>query len=665
MQHKLYIDGIRGIAVLAVIFFHANYNLFKGGFLGVDIFFVLSGFLIIASIGSHIDREKFSFLKYYKKRFLRIVPAAVATLLIVLAFGLLVLFPEELINLYKNIYYILTIKSNVLAAESIDYFGIGVEFKPLVHYWSLSIELQFYIFFPLFIYLFLKYKYEKILLFLLISTLFLSMTYATFNDTLSSNEKYFSTYMRLWEFALGSITFLVWKQYNNIINRDSIYIKYLPFIGIFLIGTSLILYDKTFDVPSITTFIPAFGVSLMLLFSNDHTGIGKLLAFYPLRKLGVISYSLYLIHQPIFVFYRIIRDRDFYFYESILLIILTFVLGYLLWRFVEKPFQDTKQKYVNYKILFIILIGISLIFLSHRDMNKKPSDYILKDNIKQYLSFRYDNNPRLKECRIDNKIIIPENACKYGDPSQFATIVLWGDSHMDQIAMPLSKELTKWNYTSVEFSVSGCPPITNVDIVDKNRMCYQNSKIILDYIVNNDIYTDVVLFAYWTNYALKNRITTKDGQFVSLKTLKKHFKHTIEALHKKGKRIHIIYPVPQMDVNPPFHKARLEKIFGNNNAIIKLSKEDYDKQSYKAITLLDTIPKEYNVHKIYISELLKEDDFYIANNKQTIFYRDDNHLSTQGGGSKVSEDISNSIRKFIADSVKGENDKITNQNGDY
>lgn len=371
MQHKLYIDGIRGIAVLAVIFFHANYSLFKGGFLGVDIFFVLSGFLIIASISNNIDREKFSFLKYYKKRFLRIIPAAIVTLLIVLAFGLLVLFPEELISLCKNIYYVLTIKSNILAARSIDYFGIGVKFNPLVHYWSLSIELQFYIFFPLLIYLFLKYEHEKILLFLLILTLLVSITYATFNDTLSSNEKYFSTYTRLWEFALGSITFLVWKQYNDFIDRKSKYIKYLPFIGIFLIGTSLMVFDKTYNVPGVSTFIPAFGVSLILLFSNDHTCVGKFLAFYPLRKLGVISYSLYLVHQPIFAFYRIIRDRDFYFYESSLLIIITFMIGYLLWKFVEKPFQDIKQEYINYKMLFIILFGISLAFLSNNKMNKK------------------------------------------------------------------------------------------------------------------------------------------------------------------------------------------------------------------------------------------------------------------------------------------------------
>jgi len=660
MQHKLYIDGIRGIAVLAVIFFHANYELFQGGFLGVDIFFVLSGFLIIASIDKHIEIDKFSFLGYYKRRFLRIVPAALVVLLVVLIIGWMVMFPEELINLYKNIYYILTIKSNVLASESIDYFGIGVGFKPLVHYWSLSIEFQFYIFFPIFIYLFIKYKYDKILFFLLILILLSSISYATFASHISANEIYFSTFSRLWEFAFGALIFLILKKYEHNIRNSEIYLKYLPILGLTIIVISFEIFNNSYNVPGLKTLIPAFGVSLILLFAQDSIGIGKLLTFRPLVKIGIISYSLYLVHQPIFAFYRIMQDRNFYFYESIILIVITFILGYLLWRFVEKPFQTIQGRYANYKIIIFVVIIISLAILSYIQMNKKISDYTISNNIKKYLSFRYDNNPRLKECRIDNKIIVPSQACEYGDKSKFATIALWGDSHMDQIAMPLSNELNKLNYKTAEFSIAGCPPILGVNVLSKRRKCYENSKIVLNYIIHNKKYTDVVLFAYWIYYVKNGNLIDSNGNIINKRKLKKYFNDAIEKLHNAGKRIHIIYPTPRMPVNPPFHKARLEKIWRNNDVIIKLPQKEYVKQSSEAKELLDSVPENYNINKIYISELLKDGNFYIANNKNTVFYRDDNHLSTYGGGEKVSKYIAYQIKKFIDIQKKKLNNKGAN-----
>ena len=225
MQHKSYIEGLRGIAVLSVIFFHLNHNFFHGGYLGVDIFFVLSGFLITHSISNRIDNENFHFIEYYKKRFFRIAPTALIVILITATLGYILFFPEELINLYTHIYSILTITSNVLASKTIDYFGIGVNYQPLVHYWSLSIEIQFYIIFPLVVFLFIKYNHKRILLLIQLLFTFLSITIISLYSDLTTHEQYFSTYMRLWEFSIGSIAFLILDIYGNKINNKHFYNK--------------------------------------------------------------------------------------------------------------------------------------------------------------------------------------------------------------------------------------------------------------------------------------------------------------------------------------------------------------------------------------------------------------------------------------------------------
>lgn len=648
MQHNSYIDGIRGIAVLSVMFFHANYNFFKGGFLGVDIFFVLSGFLILASIVNGIDNNQFSFMKFYNKRFFRIVPAALFTLLIVLLLGLMILLPEELENLSKNIFSVFFLNSNILAANSIDYFGIGVEFMPIIHYWSLSIELQFYIFSPFFVYLFLKNRNEKLLLIFLLIVLIVSITYASLPNGISNNEKYFSSFMRLWEFALGASTFMVVRLFNNHISNINLEVKnLLLFLAIMLILISFVVFDNSFNVPGIATLIPTIGVSLLLMLTNDKSIIGKILSFYPLKFIGIISFSVYLVHQPVFAFYRIINDKDFEFIESLFLIILVIIISILSWSLIEKPFQSNRKEFKNMKFIIIALLMVVLVLISYKGMHKDLPQFNLNKNVEKHLFFRYDNNPMIKECRIDNKIINPEKACAYGDSNNNTEIAFWGDSHLDQIAMPLAEEFNKYGHKVTQFTVAGCPPILNVDLKNNTRECNKNSEIILKYLVKNDRIKDVIIFSYW-NYYIKDDVLVYADSYATKKqySLEESFRKTIGLLINSGKRVHVIYSAPQMKVNPPLHKARLEKLFlAQNNDIIRISELEFITQSSKSRNFLDNSLKEFTLNKIYISNFFKEKEFYIANDDNIIFYRDDNHLSLTGGY-KISNRIVKNVLEY-------------------
>ncbi|RUM33469.1 MAG: hypothetical protein DSY58_09165 [Desulfobulbus sp.] len=346
-------------------------------------------------------------------------------------------------------------------------------------------------------------------------------------------------------------------------------------------------------------------------------------------------------------------DRDLLYYESFMLILIISLLGYLLWKYIEKPFQYITNKYGYILIFFVSLL---LFTTATYQKSRKIEDFQLNKTIKRYLSYRYDNNPKGKICRTSNQIIKPDEACTYlennnTDPS----IVLWGDSHMDQIALPLSNELNSYGYSVVEFTVAGCPPLANIDVPLKVRKCYNNNLIIMDHIIKDTKYKDIILFAYWNYYIQNNHIELKID-----KTFEEILGITIEKLQKNGKRVHIIYPTPKMFVNPPFHKARLEKILPDNNITIRLSQEDYKKQSLKIIQILDNNYNKYHFNKINLSKYLFSNDFYVANNQDVVFYRDDNHLSTRGGGRLVAKGIAKQILKGIQREPKSKNYKIYN-----
>lgn len=639
-SYKSYIEGLRGIAVLSVIFFHAGYSFMPGGYLGVDIFFVLSGFLILQTLSHRINNKSSSFIDYYKKRVLRIIPAAFFVILMVFFIGSILFFPEELSNLYNNIYFNLIGQSNVLASKGVDYFGLKVSYQPLIHYWSLSVELQFYIFFPLIIYIFLKNHYEAFLLKLF--TLFIVISiFIILNIEITNSEKYFSTWLRLWEFILGSSAFLILKLYEAKINSCK-YNHFFSSLGLFVLVISLFIFDDSYMILGINTIIPTVGVFLILLFTREAFYTSKLLSSSLLKKTGIISYSLYLVHQPVFVFYRTIIDSDFSLFESLFLIGIVFILGYFLWKCIEYPLQKKGKNFIL--VLIFILWGISYLFICNIK-DKKLNEYTVNDRINKYLFYRYNNNPRIKECRVSNKIINPSNACVYGDKTETKNIVLWGDSHIDQIAFELSKELNKQGYNVIELSVAGCPPIIDIDLKNKARKCYQNSKVIFDYILSHNEYKDIVIFAYWNYYVNEKQIVysknSVDGNLTS-ELLK-----TLEQLDKKDKRIHLIYPIAEMKVNPPFHKARLEKILPYNNITISIKEEDYNRNVYNAIRMLDNVTARINVNKIHISNYFKINDSYIANKGDVVYYRDSNHLSSTGGGKHVSSGIARKIIDYI------------------
>ena len=622
-SYRKEIYGLRGIAVLAVVFYHAGFGFASGGYVGVDIFFVLSGFLIFNSIQSSIKKDRFSFLDFYERRFFRIFPAAITVAFLVSIIGYKLLFPEEIKELLESVQSFLMLRSNFWASDSISYFGIHVGYKPLIHFWSLSIELQFYILFPILLYLCLKNKMKFLLIIIVVIIFLVSLLYAIFWIENNPNDGYFSTRMRVWQFLLGGILSL--SGITSVVNSTSLKIRStLVGFGLLMILVSVVIFDKSSLFPGKFALIPCLGTVLILAFAGEKCCFfSNLLSVRWLSFIGTISFSLYLTHQPIMAFYRVFLGRNLEATEPIFLILLSILLSVILYYLIEKPFQKKGNIFRPISISYVFLLSTILFFTPNTLGFFKNK---LSPEVKHYLKFRHDNNPRLEECR--KSLVVPEEACLYG-ASNNPKVALWGDSHADQLVAPLAKEFNKYKHSVLEFAFPGCPPITNSKSPNY-RNCTINAKLTLNYLVTNKDITHVILYAYWTGYFDKGLISPASDSI----SLHNSFRGVIKELLKAGKIVHLIYPTPEMKVDPPLFMARRAMMnYKLSDSMIELSKQEFENQSKIAVQFLDNVIKGLRVNIIYISEYLYDStrSVYPGLNGKVSLYRDDNHLSVSGG----------------------------------
>ncbi|MFK8012907.1 MAG: acyltransferase family protein, partial [Marinicellaceae bacterium] len=357
------IDGLRAIAVLLILMFHAGFEWASGGYVGVDVFFVISGFLITRNIKRELDLQQFSFTKFYQRRIKRLFPALFATLIITFVCGYFIFSPVDLERLGLSIQYAVLSISNFFFWQESGYFNTGSEIKPLLHTWSLAVEEQFYLIWPaLIVAVSLLKKPKALLLFLIIACLISLILNVLFLSAYPSMV-FFHLPFRIFEFALGALCALMtFKNSNNplVINTTSV-------IGILMILYAFVTFDQNTQFPGINALLPCLGT--VLIIQTRCAGINQyILSFRIMVKIGLISYSVYLIHWPLMVFYKYWKFSDIILYEQIALIIVSLILGLLMWKFIEKPFryrskpQSTVRFYL--KFMFLIVGVLSLGYLT-------------------------------------------------------------------------------------------------------------------------------------------------------------------------------------------------------------------------------------------------------------------------------------------------------------
>lgn len=459
MKYRAEIDGLRAVAVVPVILFHAGVDLFRGGFVGVDIFFVISGYLITTILIDELSEEKFSIVTFYERRARRILPALFFVIAICLIPAWFWLLPHEARAFYQSVVSVSLFLSNIFFWLTSNYFDTSAELKPLLHTWSLAVEEQYYIFFPLFLSFFWRTG-KKALLAILVLVAILSLVLTKFAATISHATAFYLLPTRGWELMIGAfVAFYFSESRRYQFSRLSKEIG--AAIGLVLIAYSVFTFTKETPFPSFYTLAPTCGAALIILFASRETGVGRLLSARILVGVGLISYSAYLWHQPIFAFarHRILGHPALGL--MLALSLLALLLGYLTWRFVETPFRD-KGKYSRAQI-FAYSFGGCVLFLGLGLWGHFSKGFISQsrwDGLRPTLNVL--NEQRAGETYCKDNLIVSEFGpvvCLIGAKNVRADGVLWGDSFAGSLWFGMSELLEKEGRAFYFVSSNGCVPI--------------------------------------------------------------------------------------------------------------------------------------------------------------------------------------------------------------
>lgn len=382
IKYRAEIDGLRALAVIPVIFFHAGFSFFSGGFVGVDVFFVVSGYLIATIIIKELNNNTFSIKRFYERRARRILPALLLVILISSIISFVFLTRSELASYFKSVIATLLFFSNFYFYKTTPYFRSESDLEPLLHTWSLSIEEQFYIIFPILLLLFHNFFKKYIFLILIfgfVASLFICQFLALYTG---GTLNFYFTFSRAWELALGAICahMLIYKN----LSYSSLIKNLLSTIGIILIMFSIFFFSRQTVFPSFYTLVPTVGTSLIILFADRDTFINKILSIKFLVSIGLISYSLYLWHQPLLAFGRIFFD-DLSTFKKLILIFLSVLMSIFSFFFIEKIFRDKNK--IDFKFYFktISITSIFLVLFSHVAYNFFSSKNSLEANLAKLL----------------------------------------------------------------------------------------------------------------------------------------------------------------------------------------------------------------------------------------------------------------------------------------
>lgn len=650
MNYRSEIDGLRAIAVVAVILYHAQIiffgrDWFEGGFIGVDIFFVISGYLITRIILTELETtNKFSFIKFYERRARRILPMLLLVIAVCIPFAWQRILPLELVDFAKSALSAIGFGSNFFFYYSTTEYGAdSALLKPLLHTWSLGVEEQFYIAVPIIMLLIWKYA-RPYLLSLLIVMMFLSLSFAEVMDGRNSQLNFFLPFSRFWELLVGSVLALAELKYGRL--KKSLPGSILSLSGIFLIFLSILVFDSDTPHPSFQTLIPIIGVALVISFCSSDDWVGRILSFKPIVGIGQISYSLYLWHFPIFAFSRVSSANPTN-YEKLVWIALAFILSILSYHLVEKPFRH--KNIVRPKaFVAIILVAVSaLAFVNYRiianDGYKDRLPPILsKQGLDEIVWHRFKQNGKLchnrtsEFCRVDNSL----NSTR---------IYALGDSHMASISPLLIPALgKKFNYT--EAHMDGCVFVLNVNRFNTKK----NTSHRCDTQINKKRYeligkeSSIILLGGRFPQALNrsgfnnNEGGVEEKKYIGFKssnqlTFEENIIFTLNQLLSDGHQVVLVYPIPEVGINVPKHifaSLKTKKITKINSEFTPLttSYDAYKERSASTFELFDSIQSP-NIHRVYPHRLFCDQqikDRCVTHNDEDVFYADDDHPSAKG-----------------------------------
>lgn len=608
------IDFLRAISVISVIIFHLNKEIFPLGYLGVDLFFIISGYLITKNILRSYKNNQFSFIIFYLKRVRRILPALLVVLLTTATASVFILLVADINKFSESILTSLGFVANFYFWITGGYFSTSDELKPLLHLWSLSVEEQFYLFFPLFLIIILKaFKTLSAHIFFIIFAITVSYGLNIFFIFKGHYDPIFFLFPgRVWQFGVGALfAFLPNIKLKNIY-LDSLYL-------IIAFGLILINFNSTIKGLPAGTLLSIGSVMILYKLQNDKNQLFKFLNFKILIFIGLISYSLYLWHWPIISFLKYLSIGKLSYTYIFLALFLTFLFATLTWKYVEQPFiksMSTGHVLISVSSGYLILIFLCLAVLNQKNL---PSRYdIFPNNLSKAVGSTYHCSIfDYRKYGYSYACIMNENVKKR------PKLILFGNSHAQMYGWGLKEVLKEKKDQGLVIPLNTCLPFTKVNI---SKSCIYKAQTYIDTILNDkDIEIVIIGFTWYVEQLVDlegNQI--KDSDFSARI---KAINNLISSFKDKNKKVYLLGPIE-------IPEKELASILSRQIAIKKI-------KDYKLSTPRVEFNKKYNLPIEYFSKNMKKNfllphkilcdinNCYFADNKGS-YFADTNHLSFYG-----------------------------------
>ncbi|MFI2811640.1 acyltransferase family protein [Microbulbifer sp. JSM ZJ756] len=643
------IDGLRALAVLPVVFAHAGLPGFSGGFVGVDVFFVISGYLITGILVREIRQGRFSLADFYERRARRILPALFTVLSATTLASWLVLPPDLLEGYARSVLATVFFVSNFwFWRSSGDYFGASAEWEPLLHTWSLAVEEQFYVFFPLLLCLLARRSGWMLAVVALLSLV--SLCASMWATQAQPFANYFLTPTRIWELGLGALLAL------GAVPRCGrrIVVEVVAAAGLLAIACSVVAYDSATPFPGLAALLPCGGaVALIWAGAQRPVFATRLLSLPVFVGVGLVSYSLYLWHWPVLVFARLIHGAaELPLLSALLAVVVAGGLAYASWRWVEGPFRRRGGRWGSRpaivragSVAAVALVLVAVIINSGKGFPGR-----LPPELLAIYTEAVERTPRQERCmgRLPD-----EGLCRFGDTAAdgLADVLIWGDSHAGAFLPGFDLWVRGRGQAGLAAVKSACPPLLGLVRADKgeSHRCDLFNRQVMEFLEARDDLDTVILVARWAqavegtpapgeggdNAVLQRSadagndglVAGDDHRETNAELVRGSLADTVRRIRATGRRVLIVKGVPEVGFSVPLAVINAE--FIGTSLEHAPTRKEVERRNRRANHIIDTIAAELGADQVSPVPELCSSACRIEE-RGVPLYRDDDHLSAYG-----------------------------------
>jgi peptidoglycan/LPS O-acetylase OafA/YrhL len=643
------IDGLRAIAIVSVVLFHANSTLLPGGYIGVDIFFVISGFLITSIVIKEQKAGQFSFLRFYERRARRILPALLFMLFVITLFCFAYLLPRDLVDYGRLLIYTVLFGANFRLATAPGYFQPSSRENPLLHMWSLAVEEQFYILWPALLLLVLLFCTVRQARYAAGALLLCSLALSAVLVSVLPRSAFYHLPSRAWELLAGAV--LALGLLPPLTKRPAA--ELLTTAGLILIAVSMVAISEETPFPGLAALPPVIGAALIIYgTASVRTVTGSLLSFQPIVFVGLISYSLYLWHWPLISLAVYLSSNPLTQQEIYALVIAAIVISIISWRFVERPFRhpapltgmtrlfSSKGKRLAYAAMAVsaVLVGCGSFF-----QESKGAWWRVPKEVKSLLAEPVLASAGHRNCDQDTKHGGIFDQCQIGaSGGRTGEVVIWGDSHAGHYSPALMKVLGGGTIL-IKF---GCMPVPGISLSNMTAKfdagCEQSRQVALS-IIDKLKPKLVVLAGFWAvaeenDYLSTPRqvyLITKDDPAPSAEKTHTNFRTNFNALVQRltasGAHVVILGQVPEWksDVRKCVGLAVMHGRDFKKCLILERSKVEKNLRFINS-TFSDAARLNPNVSVFFPIDEFCDEKYCRAERDGKLLYMDSSHISVNG-----------------------------------